>query len=112
VNPDPQEDAAYAGGTPLQVVEFLKKAIEPPLVLRNRRSGDTIRVAPHGTRKVHDIMVEARVPRRSRDAWPVLAMGEERVIWVPGLAVAADLESASSSARGARVRFAWRRLQT
>lgn len=49
-----------------------------------------------GTRKLQDIFVDARVPREERDAWPLVFAGD-RLAWVPGVAVDADL----SSARGA-----------
>jgi tRNA(Ile)-lysidine synthase len=91
------------------VVEFATEALRRGLVLRSRRAGDRIRIAPHGSKKVHDIMVEMRVPRRVRHSWPVLAV-DDTVIWIPGLAVDADMQSASRTG-GGRVRFAWRRTQ-
>jgi tRNA(Ile)-lysidine synthetase-like protein len=93
-----------------QVVEFAKEAVSPPLSLRSRLPGDAIRIAERGTTKVHDIMVELRLPRSMRDTWPVLAT-ESGVIWVPGLAVSTDMESVPLAAAGERVRFAWRRTE-
>jgi tRNA(Ile)-lysidine synthase len=46
-----------------------------------------------GTRKLQDIFVDARVPREERDAWPLVFAGD-RLAWVPGIAVDADLSSA------------------
>jgi tRNA(Ile)-lysidine synthase len=46
-----------------------------------------------GTRKLQDIFVDARVPREDRDSWPLVFAGE-RLAWVPGLAVDADLAAA------------------
>jgi tRNA(Ile)-lysidine synthetase-like protein len=43
-----------------------------------------------GTRKLQDIFVDARVPREERDNWPLVFAGE-RLAWVPGVAVDADL---------------------
>jgi tRNA(Ile)-lysidine synthetase-like protein len=43
-----------------------------------------------GTRKLQDIFVDARVPREDRDSWPLVFAGE-RLAWVPGVAVEADL---------------------
>lgn len=54
------------------------------LVVRSRRPGD--RLAGR-RRKVQDVLVDAKVPRAERDAWPVVA-GPEGVVAVPGLAVA------------------------
>ena len=45
-----------------------------------------------GTRKLQDIFVDARVPREERDAWPLVFAGD-RLAWVPGVAVDADLSS-------------------
>jgi tRNA(Ile)-lysidine synthase len=46
-----------------------------------------------GTRKLQDIFVDARVPREERNTWPLVFAGD-RLAWVPGVAVDADLASA------------------
>jgi len=48
--------------------------------VRARRPGD--RIAGRG--KLQDVFVDAKVPTRLRDAWPVVTLGGT-VIWVPGL---------------------------
>ncbi|HET7338568.1 MAG TPA: tRNA lysidine(34) synthetase TilS [Candidatus Dormibacteraeota bacterium] len=56
-----------------------------------RRPG--LRMRPQGargTRKLQDIFVDARVPREDRDAWPLVFAGD-RLAWVPGVALDADL---------------------
>ncbi len=50
-----------------------------------------------GTRKLQDIFVDARVPREDRDRWPLVFAGD-RLAWVPGVAVDADLSSAHGAA--------------
>jgi tRNA(Ile)-lysidine synthase len=59
------------------------------LSLRARKRGD--RIAPLGmgghSRKLSDLFVDAKVPERARERWPVLCAGDE-VIWVPGFAPA------------------------
>jgi tRNA(Ile)-lysidine synthase len=50
-----------------------------------------------GTRKLQDIFVDARVPREERDLWPLVFAGD-RLAWVPGVAVDADLASADGAA--------------
>jgi tRNA(Ile)-lysidine synthetase-like protein len=58
-----------------------------------RRPGIRMRPAGgRGSRKLQDIFVDAKVPRESRDAWPLVFAGD-RLAWVPGLAVDADLQS-------------------
>jgi tRNA(Ile)-lysidine synthase len=45
-----------------------------------------------GTRKLQDLFVDARVPREERDAYPLVFAGD-RLAWVPGVAVDAELAS-------------------
>ncbi len=54
-------------------------------VLRTRRPGDRIPLPGGGRRRLQDLFVDARIPRRQRDRWPLLER-EGRVGWVPGLA--------------------------
>ena len=51
----------------------------PQLVVRSRRPGDRI-----GRRKLQDIFVDAKVPARLRDVWPIVSAGDD-IIWIPGL---------------------------
>jgi tRNA(Ile)-lysidine synthase len=68
------------------------------LELRVRRKGDVFR--PAGLRghsqKVSDFFINARLPKRARDRWPLLCAGDQ-IIWVPGyrLAQAFKLQQAS-----------------
>jgi tRNA(Ile)-lysidine synthase len=56
-----------------------------------RRPGLRMRpLGGRGTRKLQDIFVDARVPREERDAWPLVFAGE-KLAWVPGIAVDAEL---------------------
>ena len=50
------------------------------LRVRARRPGDRVT----GMGKLQDVFVDAKVPARVRDTWPVL-VSAERVLWVPGL---------------------------
>jgi tRNA(Ile)-lysidine synthase len=60
-----------------------------------RRPGLRMRpLGGRGTRKLQDIFVDARVPREDRDAWPLVFAGE-KLAWIPGLAVDADLAGGS-----------------
>ncbi len=60
-----------------------------------RRPGLRMRPAGgRGSRKLQDILVDARVPREERDSWPLVFAGE-RLAWVPGVAVDGDLVSVS-----------------
>lgn len=59
--------------------------ISDALELRQRQDGD--RFEPLGmdghAMKISDFFINAKLPQRARDRWPLLCMGE-RVIWVPG----------------------------
>ncbi len=60
----------------------------PGLAVRGRRPGD--RLAGR-RKKVQDLLVDAKVARSERDAWPMVVQGDE-VVAVPGLAVAPGWE--------------------
>ena len=62
--------------------------LTPPLVVRTRRPGDRLRPAGlSGTKKVKDIFIDAKVPRRLRDKVPIIEDGEG-IVWVVGYAAA------------------------
>ena len=58
------------------------------LVVRTRRPGD--RLAGR-SKKVQDLLVDAKVPRLERDAWPLVVSGDD-VVSVPGIAEAPGWE--------------------
>ena len=60
----------------------------PGLVVRTRRPGD--RLAGR-RKKVQDLLVDAKVPSRERDSWPLVVSGDE-VVAVPGVAEAPGWE--------------------
>ena len=65
------------------------------LEVRGRRPGD--RLAGR-RKKVQDLLVNAKVPRAERDAWPLVVQGDE-VVCVPGIAEAPGWEGAVSARR-------------
>ena len=62
----------------------------PGLAVRGRRPGD--RLAGR-SKKVQDLLVDAKVPRAERDGWPLVVSGDE-VVAVPGVAEAPGWEGA------------------
>jgi tRNA(Ile)-lysidine synthase len=58
------------------------EANEPGLAVRTRRSGD--RLAGR-SKKLQDVLVDAKVPSADRDDWPVIANDAEEVVAVPGI---------------------------
>lgn len=68
----------------------LDARLGPSLLIGHRRPGLRIRPAHgRGTRKLQDLLVDAKVPRRLRDSLPLVFAGD-RLAWVPGLAVELD----------------------
>jgi len=71
-----------------------------PLVLRNWRPGDSFR--PHGSRRIRKLkrlLLESRVPRGMRGAWPVLTSGG-KVVWASGYPVAQEFAADRSTRIG------------
>jgi tRNA(Ile)-lysidine synthase len=56
-----------------------------PLQVRSRRTGDRMQPAGMGgkTVKLSDLMINLKLPYRSRATWPIVCAGEE-IVWVPG----------------------------
>jgi tRNA(Ile)-lysidine synthase len=54
------------------------------LLVRSRRPGDRVRLLAGATRKVQDVLVDAKVPREARAAVPLLVAGVD-ILWVAGL---------------------------
>jgi len=62
-----------------------------PLTVRNRRPGDRVAMNS-GTRKVQDLMVDAKIPRSERAKVPLVVAADGQILWVighPGTRVAA-----------------------
>ncbi len=67
--------------------------LKPGLDLRLGYREPGLRMRPlggHGTRKLQDIFVDARVPREDRDTWPLVFAGDALAI-VPGIAVSSEM---------------------
>ena len=60
-------------------------AFQLPLVVRCRASGD--RIQPVGMKghsvKVSDLMINLKLPSRTRKTWPLVCSGEH-ILWIPG----------------------------
>jgi tRNA(Ile)-lysidine synthase len=70
---------------------FDADAVRWPLVLRTRRPGDRMRPrGGRGSRKLADLLIDAKVARPRRDALPVLTTADGVVLFVPGLRPSED----------------------
>ena len=57
-----------------------------PLYVRTRRLGDKMLLKKlDGYRKVKDIFIDAKVPKKDRDLWPVVVDSKGKIIWIPGI---------------------------
>ena len=69
------------------------------LVVRTRRPGD--RLAGR-SKKVQDVLVDAKVPRDQRDDWPLVATEDGAIVAVAGIEEAPGWEGAVRATRGDR----------
>ncbi|MFC4737778.1 tRNA lysidine(34) synthetase TilS [Bacillus daqingensis] len=58
-----------------------------PLIVRTRKDGDRIHTAS-GTKKLKKLFIDAKIPRKERDRWPIVADSHGTILWVPFLAAA------------------------
>jgi tRNA(Ile)-lysidine synthase len=66
--------------------QFDADALAWPLVLRARRPGDRMRPrGGRGSRKLSDLLIDAKIPRGVRDQLPVLTTSDDVVLYVPGV---------------------------
>jgi tRNA(Ile)-lysidine synthetase-like protein len=81
-------------------------AAGPDLLLRHRLPGD--RFQPQGmgghSMKLNEFMINAKVPREARRAWPLLT-GRQGIAWVCGLRVDARAAVTAATTRVWRVQF-------
>jgi tRNA(Ile)-lysidine synthase len=73
-------------------VRLRAEDVSPPLAVRSRCRGDSLR--PAGLRgrrkKLQDLFVDRKIAREKRDAVPLVVDREDRILWVVGHAVAED----------------------
>ena len=88
---------------------FDADAVALPLTVRTRRPGDRMAVARGQTKKLKEILAEAKVPARQRDWVPIVTDARGRVLWAVSVrrAFAARVEKGTQrvlvvSARGTK----------
>ncbi|TVX85166.1 tRNA lysidine(34) synthetase TilS [Paenibacillus agilis] len=65
---------------------FDADALEWPLHIRTRQSGDRMRIQGlNGSKKVQDMFVDAKVPASLREVYPIVTDCNGTVLWVPGI---------------------------
>jgi tRNA(Ile)-lysidine synthase len=86
-----------AAGSRLSV-EIAAEAVRLPLAIRSRRAGDRFRPSGLGHRKkLHDFLIDRKIPREMRDSLPLVVDGEDRIVWVVSESVAEDFRVTGAS---------------
>ncbi|MDG0795323.1 tRNA lysidine(34) synthetase TilS [Cohnella ginsengisoli] len=76
-----------------------------PLAVRSRMPGDRMEpLGLNGSKKVQDILVDAKVPRSLRHLKPLLIDGDGRILWIPGLRRSRHAVPKPNSGAGAAIR--------
>jgi tRNA(Ile)-lysidine synthase len=84
-----------------------------PLIARGRRDGDRMRPrGGRGSRKVADLMIDAKIERRARAALPVVTGADDLVLFVPGLRPAEAARPTPATGRILSLRFVEDREET
>lgn len=83
------------------------EAVGERLILRARKNGDRFQPLgmEKGRMKLSDFMVNAKLPRRARAAWPLLAQGEE-ILWIPGYQLAHPYRLQTTTRQALHLRIA------
>jgi len=54
--------------------------------VRNKHESDTIKIKNmKGTKKVKDILINEKVPKKLRNSYPVVLNSKNEIVWIPGL---------------------------
>lgn len=74
-------------GSPRCAALALPLAEGDRVTVRNRRPGDRIHpLGASGSRKLKELLIDRRVPRRERGRLPLICVGD-RIAWVPGVTI-------------------------
>ena len=65
---------------------FDVQALQFPLTIRNRRTGDRMAVLGlEGTKKVQDMFVDDKIPPSQRGTLPIVCDADGKLLWIPGI---------------------------
>jgi tRNA(Ile)-lysidine synthase len=94
-----EDDGSRCAAVSSQVTAVVRRdLVRESLVVRNRRPGDRFRpVGLHGSQKLPDLFVDAKVPREERDAVPVVVDDRDRIVWVTGFGIDEAFQVTDSS---------------
>jgi tRNA(Ile)-lysidine synthase len=96
-------DSSGIGVYPATCSLNTKKLKGKNLTVRQRREGDRIKpTGLKGSKKVKDILIDAKVPRHERDVMPIITCGDE-VLWIPGYRISRDYAVPSDTAESIHI---------
>ena len=83
-DPGCPREASMPRGNQLEAL-FDADQIDGQLSVRSFRHGDRLQpLGMIGTRKVHDVFVDRKLPRECRPTWPIVESGGG-ILWIPGM---------------------------
>jgi tRNA(Ile)-lysidine synthase len=95
-----------AGADAVSDADFDADLVDWPLTLRTRRTGDRMRPrGGRGSRKLSDLMIDAKIARGERASLPVVVSARGELLFVPGLRPAESARPTTSTRRVVRLRF-------
>lgn len=57
-----------------------------PLHVRTRKDGDKMSLkGTIGHKKIKDILIDAKIPMKDREKWPIVVDSTDTIVWLPGL---------------------------
>jgi tRNA(Ile)-lysidine synthase len=81
-------------------VWFDGESLAWPLSVRSRQRGDRMRPrAGRGSRKLSDLLIDAKIPGPHREALPVVVAADGALLWVPGLRPSRTAEPSTTTRR-------------
>lgn len=67
-------------------IRLNSKDIKLPLIVRNRRDSDKIKVKNlNGTKKINDIFIDCKINKEERNTLPIVVDSNNTVVWIPGI---------------------------
>ena len=68
------------------VIKLNSKDISLPLIIRNKKDGDSIKVKNlNGSKKIKNIFIDEKLPKEERNFYPVLTDSKGIILWIPGI---------------------------
>ena len=82
-------------------------SLSSPLLVRGRQPGDRFRPLGMGgnSLKLADFLVNVKLPRRARAAWP-LVVSQDEIVWVPGFRLAHPVRLRGETKEAIKIKLA------